>query len=207
VCEQGELCEADCGKCGDVNGDSQINLADILYLVNYIFKAGPPPIGNGDVNGDDNIRLTDVILLVNYIFKAGPSPACTKQITATSNSASLQLVQSGSNINLNGNLQIPAAGLQLELAYDPNRMNISNISLTSKTGGLDLVIDKIPGRYRIALYKADGSKAIPSGFSNLLTIRFSGSPAGANLRILNGVAIDKRALEMRTRVLANKFTR
>src|SRR5574341_301640 len=60
---------------GDVNSDDKINLADIMFLVNYIFKGGnaPIPLKAGDLNCDTSIILSDIIYLVNYIFKAGPS--------------------------------------------------------------------------------------------------------------------------------------
>jgi hypothetical protein len=28
---------------GDANGDGTVNVADAVYLINYIFKGGPPP--------------------------------------------------------------------------------------------------------------------------------------------------------------------
>ena len=61
---------------GDVNTDDKISLVDIIYLVNYIFKAGPAPfpLKVGDVNCDNKVSLSDIVYLVNLIFKAGPSP-------------------------------------------------------------------------------------------------------------------------------------
>jgi len=194
--------------CGDVNGDNVITLADIIYLVNYLFKGGQAPIGNGDANGDGKIRLSDIILIVNYLFKGGAKPTCGAQQTTTSESASYQLVQtSSSNINLNGNLQIPAAGLQLELLYDSSKLTVFNVTNTSRTSGLSIVVDKsAAGRIRIGVYDLGGSKAIPSGSGTLLTIRFSGNPAGANLRIASPVTVSPKALELKTSVLANRFT-
>ena len=29
--------------CGDVNGDTRVNVGDVVYLINYIFKSGPVP--------------------------------------------------------------------------------------------------------------------------------------------------------------------
>ncbi len=61
------------GKCGDANNDNKINLQDIIYLINYIFKGGPLPF-NLDPNNDGKFNLADVIYLVNHIFKGGPEP-------------------------------------------------------------------------------------------------------------------------------------
>ncbi len=67
--------------CGDANNDTKINLQDIIYLVNYIFKGGPAPspLLAGDVNGDGKINLSDIVYIVNYIFKGGPAPCAYLQ--------------------------------------------------------------------------------------------------------------------------------
>ena len=64
---------------GDVNSDSSLTSADIIYMVNFVFKGGPPPqpvLEWGDVNCDDVNTSADIIYLVNHIFKGGPAPAC-----------------------------------------------------------------------------------------------------------------------------------
>jgi fimbrial isopeptide formation D2 family protein len=62
---------------GDVNGSGMVTSADVIYLVNCVFKSGPPPVGAlGDINCNGPINSADVILLVNYVFKSGPPP-CT----------------------------------------------------------------------------------------------------------------------------------
>jgi len=69
----GDVCDY---VCGDADGDSQINLADAVMLINYVFKGGPPPGPEcvGDANGDDAINIADSVHLINYIFKGGPPP-------------------------------------------------------------------------------------------------------------------------------------
>jgi hypothetical protein len=61
---------------GDTNGDGTITSADIIYLVNFVFKGGPAPLGtdSGDTNCDGHISSADVIILVNYTFKGGLKP-------------------------------------------------------------------------------------------------------------------------------------
>ncbi|HVP35365.1 MAG TPA: dockerin type I repeat-containing protein [Terriglobales bacterium] len=62
-------------KCGDVNSDGKVMVADVVYLVNYLFKGGPEPwLIYSDVNGDYKVTVSDVVYLVNYLFKGGPPP-------------------------------------------------------------------------------------------------------------------------------------
>jgi hypothetical protein len=65
---------------GNVDGDSsdQINVADLTYLVESLFKGGPPPpcIEEGNVNGDPNedINVADLTYMVDFLFRGGPFP-------------------------------------------------------------------------------------------------------------------------------------
>ena len=61
---------------GDANGDCVINSADVVFVVNYLFKNGsaPCPIHAGDANCDGVINSADVVYLINYLFKGGPPP-------------------------------------------------------------------------------------------------------------------------------------
>lgn len=63
-------------RCGDADGSGNINIADAVYLVCYIFRncATPDPVAAGDVDYDGSITIADVVYLVNYIFSGGPEP-------------------------------------------------------------------------------------------------------------------------------------
>lgn len=63
---------------GDSNGDSLLNMGDLVYLVKYLFAGGPlpTPLQTGDLNCDEKISTADLIYLLNYLFKSGPS-LCT----------------------------------------------------------------------------------------------------------------------------------
>lgn len=71
----GDVCEV---ACGDVNGSGSVNIADAVYLINHVFKSGPPPASQyaADVNQDSAVNVGDVIFLINHILKSGPAP-CT----------------------------------------------------------------------------------------------------------------------------------
>lgn len=62
---------------GDVNLSGAINSADIIYMVNFVFKGGAPPLCSptaGDVNCNGVTNSADIIYMVNHVFKGGPPP-------------------------------------------------------------------------------------------------------------------------------------
>jgi ankyrin repeat protein len=63
---------------GDVNMDENVDVGDVVYLINYLFKGdlAPDPLAEGDVNCDGVIDVGDVVYLINYLFKGGPPPSC-----------------------------------------------------------------------------------------------------------------------------------
>lgn len=63
---------------GDVNGDGSIDIGDMVYLLNYLYKNGPTPfpLASADANCDGVVNIGDVIYLINYLFKGGPLPFC-----------------------------------------------------------------------------------------------------------------------------------
>ncbi|MFQ6002909.1 MAG: dockerin type I repeat-containing protein [Candidatus Zixiibacteriota bacterium] len=63
---------------GDVNVDGRVDVADVVYLINYLFISGPAPFlfEAADVNLDQIIDSADVVYLLNYLFIGGPPPNC-----------------------------------------------------------------------------------------------------------------------------------
>jgi uncharacterized repeat protein (TIGR01451 family) len=62
------------GLPGDVNDDGVVNPADVFYLVNLFYSAGPAPLGIADVNLDGRVDALDLFYLVNHLFAGGPAP-------------------------------------------------------------------------------------------------------------------------------------
>ncbi len=62
--------------CGDCNADGIIDVGDVVYLINYLYKNGDPPnpLESGDANFDGIVDVGDVVYLINYLFKGGTQP-------------------------------------------------------------------------------------------------------------------------------------
>jgi hypothetical protein len=63
---------------GDASGDGVVELGDVVYILNYLFRneAPPDPYAAGDANCDGKVELGDAIYLLNYLFRNGPPPGC-----------------------------------------------------------------------------------------------------------------------------------
>jgi CSLREA domain-containing protein len=59
---------------GDVNGDGMRDVADVFFVINFLFAGGPAPMGLADVNGDGKTDIADVFFLINFLFAGGPAP-------------------------------------------------------------------------------------------------------------------------------------
>ncbi len=68
-----------CGyMCGDVSGDMRVNISDVVYLINFIFREGPAPENDqvADLNHDGGLDVADATVLVHFIFRSGPALDC-----------------------------------------------------------------------------------------------------------------------------------
>ena len=64
--------------CGDADGDKLVNIRDITFLINFLYKGGaaPNPLEAGDADGNGLRGIQDVTYLINYLYKGGPAPIC-----------------------------------------------------------------------------------------------------------------------------------
>lgn len=57
----------------DVDASGRFDLADVIYMVNYLFKTGPRPIPTplvGDLDCSGSLATRDLILHVNWLFRS-----------------------------------------------------------------------------------------------------------------------------------------
>jgi hypothetical protein len=61
------------GPPGDVNDDGIVSISDVVYLIDYLSKNGPPPPYpiDADVDGSAGINLGDVLQLIGYLYHGG----------------------------------------------------------------------------------------------------------------------------------------
>ncbi|MFH2034823.1 MAG: S8 family serine peptidase [Candidatus Zixiibacteriota bacterium] len=61
---------------GDANRDSQVNILDIVYIIDYLYKDGfvPLPVSVADVNVNESVNIIDITYLIIYLYKDGPVP-------------------------------------------------------------------------------------------------------------------------------------
>lgn len=64
--------------CGDANNEGAVNIFDITFLINYLYKDGPAPesIWPADSDGSGTINIFDVTRLIAYLYLGGPAPNC-----------------------------------------------------------------------------------------------------------------------------------
>jgi hypothetical protein len=63
---------------GDVNHSGAVEAGDVVYLIGYLYRGGPPPDPYvlGDVNCDGVVTAGDIVLLLNYLFRGWDVPRC-----------------------------------------------------------------------------------------------------------------------------------
>jgi len=63
---------------GDANGNGSVEIGDIVYLINYLYRYGNPPssVSAGDVTCDRVVDIGDIVFLINYLYHGGAISRC-----------------------------------------------------------------------------------------------------------------------------------
>ncbi|MEM7164473.1 MAG: immunoglobulin domain-containing protein [Planctomycetota bacterium] len=61
---------------GDANNDLQFNVADVVFIITYLFNSGAAPLcfDAADINDDGFIDISDSIYMLLFSFSGGPPP-------------------------------------------------------------------------------------------------------------------------------------
>ena len=64
------------GIPGDANNDGIVNILDITFIINFLYKSGaPPPVpALADPDNSCATDALDITYLINFLYKGGPAP-------------------------------------------------------------------------------------------------------------------------------------
>ncbi len=182
--------------CGDANGDGVVDLGDVVFLINYLYRGGPAPDPEeaGDCNLDGEVDLGDVVYLINYLYRGGPPP-CSGKVAGSFGQANLSLLLKGdpagrnspifarpsqegfdevSEILVVGKFDRDVAGVHLEIEFDPDEVTLLDPSLTYLTKDLQLFSETRNGIQKIGIVDLSGQNFLPAGEGALVNLRAKG---------------------------------
>jgi len=63
---------------GDFTADCSIDIADVIFGLNYVYRSGeaPEPLESGDTDCDGSVDIVDIVCIVDYLFRSSPPPNC-----------------------------------------------------------------------------------------------------------------------------------
>ncbi|MEW6329257.1 MAG: putative Ig domain-containing protein, partial [Candidatus Micrarchaeota archaeon] len=194
--------------CGDATGNGFVEIDDVIYLINYLFRNGPVPLPlmSGDANNDGEVDISDIVYVINYLFYGGPAP-CSTVAVLSSGSATLSLGSPVTNpdgtksISVSESNSVGVAANKIIVAYDSSKATVLGIAGTGRTSGMDLIAnDDKMGRLTIGILSSDGSKYIGSGSGAILSLKVKGTDT-SSIRITYAESTDTRARDIKTSIV------
>ena len=65
------------GECGNANAQGVVNVADAVWIINFVFAGGDPPqpvLACGNANGQGVVNVADAVWIINFVFAGGDPP-------------------------------------------------------------------------------------------------------------------------------------
>lgn len=167
---------------GDANGDGMVDVADIVYIVNYIMEKPADDFNftNADVDGDGIIDVADITLVVNIIM-AGDSNSGKNAPMKRADLLDFATSMDGLfTLSLTDAQQFVASQFDIVV---PSEISINEVELGSKEH--TAICKKIaPNRYRVVAYSLDNN-----ALSDFLNIKTDGGVG--NISIDNALFVTK----------------
>lgn len=168
--------EEDLGVKGDANNDGDVDVADIVYIVNYIMEkpANDFNFANADMDEDGSIDVADITLVVNKIMSAETtSPVVPNDI-------SHQEMKITATNNSNYLMNLPNAEQYVSSQFDvivPVGMEINDIVLKGdQPDNHQITYRKIDtNRYRVIAYSLSNNVFANTEADDFITISTNGS--------------------------------
>ncbi len=167
--------EACCvGMRGNIDNDSEdiINILDLTYLVDYMFKQGPEIvcIEEADLTLDCVIDISDLTYIIDYMFRAGPPPpACIEQCV-------LKAYKQSGDVTINSYYGNNMTTLSIDSDFDLKGIQIELIGSSTEAPvkladkNIEMFYHEQDGQTRIGLLDLQGSETIKAGSTNLVQL-------------------------------------
>ncbi|MCK4858797.1 MAG: hypothetical protein KAT58_12555, partial [candidate division Zixibacteria bacterium] len=162
------------GIRGNVDGDGAdaCNVADLTYLVDYLFFGGPAPpcTEEGDVNGDGGINVADLTHLVEYLFFGGPPPpSCGAKNAGPASKVRSDIMLNTSYEDVSTIITLESSvdlrGIQIELSGEQTGDPVKLVD-----DDLELFFHQKDGSGRIGILDMQGSALIQKGSHPLVRL-------------------------------------
>ncbi|MEE9442111.1 MAG: S8 family serine peptidase [candidate division Zixibacteria bacterium] len=188
----GDVCDScpghphQCGSCyiphilGDVNMDGNVNILDVVYLINYVYKEGPEPEPYaiaGDVNCDNLVNILDINYIIAFIYKEGPEPqdCCPEsglykpmptvlKVNPTTTEACITELYDGYNTTIVLNSEVDLQGLELRIDCE------EGATITNLTPNLQLFASEADGWYRVGLLDTKSKGHMAAGLNSVIEV-------------------------------------
>jgi hypothetical protein len=202
---------------GDSNVDGEVNVGDIVYLLNYMFRNGfpPYPMEAGDANSDGRITAADPVYLINYLFRNGPSPgmegdkskALSRRPAQTPTPARLWLSASKTSgagerqrVFVQGEFEVDIAGVQLAVEYDPHELDLKPV-LPPNLQAMQIFWSQRDGLLKAGILDMQGGHSIRPGRRVDLLILDAKAENLSALRIKDAVLADRNGYVVPVKIL------
>ena len=196
---------------GDANGNGSIGVEDIIFLCNYLFVGGeaPCPWRAGDATCDGTINIADVVYLCSYLFGGGDPPYCYRCKSERINhvdgfqplnkrtnlgrvgfTSPAPLLDGVIELSITGEFDIEISAIDLEIGYDPDKIELLNPELADMTKGLQIYYGFRDGLLKIGIIDIYGEHSISPGEGALITLRLKGTDI-SSLKISKAILVDQ----------------
>ena len=190
---------------GDANTDRLVDIADVVSVVAYILgNIGftPRQFMAADVVPNDTINVADLVGVIKIILGSwsgpSPSPYLGPMALVRLDYGDLQVGEAG-EVKVLANLEVPVAGAQIKIDYDPKQLSFQAPRLSDRSNNFIAEYkDDKQGKLTVLLYNLSNDPISP-GEGNILSLPTRVSPNAMNkikLEITDVVLADQNAVEI-----------
>jgi hypothetical protein len=185
---------------GDCNLDRTVDVGDVVALVHYILGEldfGSREAQTADANQDSLVNVGDLVAMIDMILGRwmGPSPPVYPGPMAFIRLDCEELLSGGSgDVKVLADLEVPVAGAQLEINYDPDEVSFQVPRLSERSDHFLIEYrDSGKGKLTLLLYNWS-NQPIQVGDGNIISL-----PA-----VLSPLADEDVRIELKQAVLADE---